>query len=188
LQSPQSPGGLENRRDRHTDDPVFVFVAADHPLRFGVQLRPVGIGRQIPVDGQVFGQGMVADLGVTACAIPGLIPLRPPADPPLVGVFIQVLVVGVGPTYRGKQHIDTKCLLQLVFIATAVGIVVLQTFDVQIRFQAMGELRREADLHGTAVRFLVIERGHDSFSVFHPPSARCNAIQQCTRKSARFST
>jgi hypothetical protein len=67
-------------------------------------------------------------------------------------------------------------------------IVDLPPLDLKIGPQARGKLRREAGLHGTAVRFFVAERGGYSLSVFHIrySSQRTSCTFNCTGPGGFF--
>ena len=165
FQAAQRPRRLEDGGDGHADDPILVFEIADDARGIGVEFRAGGIGRLVGDNRGVIGQRVADDLGVVARAERRFVGVRPPADAPFVHVLIGVLVVRIRPADRGQQHIFAERAFELVGVAAAVRIVDLLPLERHIRAQPVGEFRREADLHGTAVRLLLVECGPQTLCV-----------------------
>jgi len=173
LVAAQRPRGLPDRGDRHAGDPILIPELVQGPLRVAVQLGPAGIGSMVLGNGAVSRQRVPDHLGVMAGAEGGLVRHRPPGHAPFIGIFIGVAVVAVSPADRGLQHVHAQRTLQLIGVAAAVRIVhrprKVQRLPVagHARLQPRRELRREADLHGTAIGLLMSQCRSDALAMVH---------------------
>jgi hypothetical protein len=180
LEAAQRPGGLPDRGDRHTDDVVLAAELPDHPCGICVELDAVGIRSAIRRDGRVFGEWPADHLRVMACAERGLVRLGAPGHAPLVRVVVGPLVVRVRPADRGEDQVLVEGDLELVRVAAAVRVVESRVGHgdeaacLEVRAEPIREFRREADLHGAVIGFLVGEGGDDAIAATHlvPPTSR----------------